>query len=126
MSTAKDVPHAYMLDSGAEDSNFSAEKLISSGKTTPVPHTMSSNDWRIRSSPVSLAIKGRMLKVLRIGRAEPASFLSCQTLVRYGDIEEPCSIQKGPSGLILLLRSFPRIFNGGRKGFGAENMKLNI
>jgi hypothetical protein len=95
MSTVKDVPHAYMLDSGAEDSNFTAEKVISSGKTTPIPQTMSSNDWRVRSSPVSLAIKGKMLKVLRIRRAEPASFLSCQTLVRCGNNEEPCAIQKG-------------------------------
>lgn len=92
----KDVPHAYMLDSGAEDSNSTAEKLISSGESYSYFKIKSSNDWRIRSSPVSLAIKGRMLKVLRIGRAELASFLSCQTLVRCGNIEEPCSIQKGP------------------------------
>jgi hypothetical protein len=34
--------------------------------------------------------------------------------------------KKAIARLILLFRSFPRIFNGDRKGFGAENLKPKI
>jgi hypothetical protein len=64
------VPRACKLDAGAEDSNFTTEKLVGSRKRYSYSKECVSNDWRICSS-LFLAIKGSNSRFLESDELNP-------------------------------------------------------